>query len=377
MSRSTFAKILLILFILSAISCSFNKKPSGAKVHIVALGLCYEGKNFLESPVRDVVEFTEYYRNILESKNIDYEVYYMLDYAYKEYISDTGYVYISGSDASSSYYPTVANLNSVFDTIKKKSSEKDLLVFLYSGHGTETNSIDELTGDTVWTANDNGALCLRGVEKFNGEMIPSLKLDAYMLPNLVEKLKSLPLSKTVIMDSCFSGALIGSILDGESVGESIGGKGNVYVAQDNFYKVAFESLDEVINFAAVTASRANETSSEVGSYYGEDDGIFNGESHGLLFGSVLEGLGFTHSKVQKFSSVPSAGAENQKIHSSLRSTFDVYGVLPEIAFMKSLEFSTNEIFKISRKANKDYNETYGTTQLTQQHFGPVGIKLAW
>ena len=382
MKKRIFEILSCLLFLLMPLSCSFNKKIEGAKVYIVAIGLCYEGSNALSGPVSDVTEFAEYYRSILESKSIDYEIYYMLDREAEiqtiEVDGKITRVLVKKNDFNSPYYPTVENLNAVLNNIKEKSSEKDLLVFLYSGHGAETSLKDNLTGSPLWGADDNGALVLRKfiTLEIDEESATYLSADEYLLSTLVETLKQMPLSKAVIMDSCFSGNLVGSMLEGESVGESIGSKGESYIGQDNFYKVSFSSLADVTNFAAVTSSRASETSMEVGPPY--DDELFSGETHGLFFGPLLTGLGFTHStKGEPFSKIPSSTSENAKIHSSLSEELSVYGKLPDKAFMNGLEFSTNEIFKIARKANNDYNETYSSSQLTQQHFGPVGIKLAW
>lgn len=365
LQKKFFSKLLFFFLSISLLfSCSFNKKPSGAKVYVVALGLCYPlmSGNYLSAPVSDVVEFTEFYKSCLDTKGIDYEIYYMLDYGTSISLE---------SDVTSPYYPTTTNLISVLQEINTKCTKNDLLVFLYSGHGKESENRE-------WSAKDNGALCLRHVEQEeNRYTLYSQDIEYFYLDDLVSILKDMPLTKAMILDSCFSGSLVGSIIDSEGAGESLGSNGSDYTGQNTVYKIAFDSLQNVSSFGVVTASRANEVSLEIGPLFGSSsESLFGAENHGFLFGNLLVGLGYTHTQDEQFSTVKRSTVKNTKVHSSFRKDYEVNGKLPSIEFMESLEFSTGDLFKIARKANNEYSK-YGASQLTMEHFGPVDIRLLW
>lgn len=369
--------LFVVLFTFSVLSCDINKKPENVKVYIVAVGLNYSATNlYLSFTCDDVVEFASYYRSILAEKGIESEVYYMLDSG--RYNTFEGKWDID-SDVTSPYYPTVQNVKNVLMDIKEKVKPSDLVVFLYSGHGTESREEDE-NGNRIWSSDTNGAFVLRSVAKNNDET-PTVGLS-YLTPHdFVALLKEIPCYRAAVVDSCFSGVIVGKMLDGTDVGETLGSGGYEATGQTTWYNVSFSEINHFTKFGAVTAARASEESVELNPLFGGfSKNVFNGEGHGLMFGSIISGLGLTHNPEDVFDTIYSEAYYKQKgitnIHSSLSRKIDVYGTLPSTSFMESLEFSTKDLFKIARKAAKDADSD-NITQLAMSHFGPIDIRMAW
>lgn len=350
---SIYRKIILLLCVsLLFISCSF-KVNQDVKVHIIAIGVSYlnnqEGVSYLAATPIDAAEFGTYYKCVLDSKQIDNDLYLMLDYGNKT----SGYTE-DYTNRSSSLVPTVNNLNSLLDKLRNTVKPEDLLVFFYSGHG--------FGGNIATTAPENGGLVLlkdaEGIQK-----------QEYNLPSLVEKLRGINCTKTIFLDSCFSGSIGGAI--GSDGSEGFTGDSAQEIGLETVLSQSFNELVKVKDIVAIAGSRANEMSWQISS---KD---FNNEAHGVFTGYMLNKMGLTHSD-NVFYVLPTSSDQSDNVHTSLSTALNVCGDLPHN--ISSWSFSTNDIYEYVYSHIKLISFDVGGIKYNQhltKSMSPCSVLLAW
>lgn len=348
-----FIKLALLINLFAALffvySCSFNI-PSDSKVYIVGIGLNYNSKYRLSGPINDVSEFCTYYKYILDKKGVSNEVFYMLHMIDPQ----TGNDY---TNWNSEYAPSKANIKRLLNSFAygseahKKITQKDLLVIYYSGHGNESTSIDE---------EESGAMCLMSYE---GQTEPEL----YTHKELTEDLKKIEGTVVVISDSCFSGHLAGEVSD---LGSEIY-KGNAYndFGKKGGYSMNFGTLKLVSGIHVLSASQACDVSYEL-----SESDCFNGESHGVFTGFMLQAMGLTHSD-NVFGEVPFFNAQtNGKTHSSLGKTLKVNGTPLSDDKIKNMKLTLNDLYQNGKTYSLFGSYAY---QKAVRNNGPCDIILIW
>lgn len=240
--RSRAAHILLaVILIPVATSCSLRLDilpDKATKVHIVAVALDYRNiGSTLQGTINDVTEFVTAYEYHLEQAGIPYEETLLLQYG-------------ETPDMTRDDYPAPDNLTRALEDIE--AGPDDLILFVYSGHGTW----DEEVGGS--------AIVLAQTED---EMLP-----LFPARRLYELLDSKGCQAIAVIDCCNSGGMNGDWYDAHALAAS------------------FTSLVDDIGYKGVgviTACAEDELSYE----YITDGGQY----HGAFTAELLEYMGWVHS----------------------------------------------------------------------------------
>lgn len=259
--------ILLILLIFTSVACNPNPTDGAKpKVYILSVGIGYQGMfstapgkeydNRLDGTVEDATEFAVAYTNLLEERNIDYEIQYMIqrEGKVKEGAWDNTDVWNNDDPThKSANFPTIDNFKAKLTAIAEDVTEDDLFVLFYSGHG------DGNEEDTA-PSRDGKGLCFISVPETAGT---NGGIDVLSYSDLLTALGGLECRKALIFDCCHSGN-INTPEDEAAYWKNILGEHGLY-----------EST------AVLTAARYSEYS------WSANDVSFDGEAHGWFTGNVL------------------------------------------------------------------------------------------
>ena len=243
--RTIILSFLLCLLVLCSCSQEFSSR---GQVHVILVALDYanSGIGDLGGTTEDALEMGQCLSGIYASRGIGCTLHYMIQ---------------EGADlpASSPSYPTASNILAVLDSIE--TTERDMIVFYFSGHGdieNEAFSIPEPSMITAKPSSDGPELTL---------------LPFRVLAEALEKKKG---TKVALIDCCYAGNLKE---DRPTYARSF-----TQALEDMF---SGRTSDEV---AIICSCADDELSVTVGKY-------FSGhmERHGLFTSSMLEALGWKHS----------------------------------------------------------------------------------
>ena len=244
--------VLLLCTLVLGSSCQLDILPkSDTTVHIIGVALDYYnvGAN-LNGTIRDVTEFITAYEYYLDRAGINYQ---------EKYFIQKG----ETPDMSHEEYPSADNVRSYIRNLDVSS--EDLILFVYSGHGTYD------------TQKEKAAIVLAATEE---EMLPLFYVD-----ELFDLLDSKGCQALAVMDNCNSGGMAENW------------------DKKDMLSGAFESLFEKTKYKGlhvITASSEDELSYEFGSG--------NGETHGAFTYQLLNYMGWFHSDYV-FKTISSCGNE--------------------------------------------------------------------
>jgi hypothetical protein len=176
MKRSPILIAILLLSLL-LFSCElFIEEPQAGKVYAILVALDYSDTNeqaTLGGTIPDAQELNLALKAVTtKSKAIDYYGYLFLQDA-----SPPGTVTIGNTEPVNSL-PNSANLHQAINNLKVVATPNDLIIFTYSGHGSEE-------GELVLATN-----------------------EVYATSNLLDALQEVPGRKIMILDTCYSGVSI-------------------------------------------------------------------------------------------------------------------------------------------------------------------------
>jgi hypothetical protein len=260
MKTKAIAILILFFFLLLLSGCEYlSTEPTKGKVHYVVVALDYENAsniNSLEGPLNDGQEFAAALDSLITSAGrIEGSKFLMV----QEGPSHTN------ETISDSLYPSVDHVTSTIENLVSLTSEDDLTIFFYSGHGEA----------------DTGKLILGTTTGTNTE-------DDRMSPEtLLSLMNTLEGKKLLLIDNCYSGNYV------EESSSSLSG---VYSDYDYYAKYFSDDTYELSDLYVLSASSNNSESWEA--YFIED-----GHQHGYFTYVLLEGLGWPHSHSSDLSTV--------------------------------------------------------------------------
>ena len=239
--------LIVLICLIVFCSCSADISSRG-EVHVVIVALDYANSAIgaLSGTTDDALEMGQCLTSIYASRGIDCTVHYMVQ---------------QGTDipAQSSTYPTASNIIDMIDSIE--TTDRDMLVFYYSGHGEVDNDVFSIHEASMITAKPSEG---------------SLELTTLTFTDLAEALERKKGSKVALIDCCYAGNLR---KDRPSYAKSF-----TQSLQDLMQEASFNEI-------AVLCSSGADELSVTSRYF--SDGI--SEAHGLFTMSVLKALGWNHS----------------------------------------------------------------------------------
>ncbi len=178
--------ICLLLISLTLISCSSDPYAQNRKYHMIAVGYDYKDSapTDLSKDIDDAVQVAKCFES-LSGGNID--IHYILG-------SDTSEISKYGITDYSS--PTTANIQSAINEVMETAMGTDITVFYFSGHGDSANS-SKVSYENGFTQ-----------DLFLATQNSGHTYDEYRITDLFEDLSTIPGTKLIILDSCYSGGAL-------------------------------------------------------------------------------------------------------------------------------------------------------------------------
>jgi hypothetical protein len=260
MKRKSIAILILFFFLLLLSGCEYlSTEPTKGKVHYVVVGLDYENASNITNlggPLNDAREFAAALDSLITSAGkTEGSKFLMVQ-------EDTSY---SNETISNVLYPSVDHVTSTIENLVSLTSEDDLTIFFYSGHG-ETDTGKLVLGTTT------------GINTEEDRMSPEI---------LLSLMNTLNGKKLLLIDNCYSGNYV------EESNSSLSG---VYSDYDYYAKYFSDDTYELLDLYVLSASSNNSQSYEA--YFSEA-----GHKHGYFTYVLLEGLGWPQSHSSDLSSV--------------------------------------------------------------------------
>ena len=274
--------IVIACFIISLFSCTEDRINNKGKVYIVSVSFSYtlndsKKGSLSDTPLNDILELTTVLNNTFSSRGISVEENLLIEYSF-ENSEFNNYLLDDEDNITNEKFPTKENVIKTIENVCKKADKNDLIVLLYSGHGS----------------NEDGSMILADKkikrDASSASFKPTYSRESYLsskeLSSILKKTNSQIL---IIMDSCYSGNFASSY-DNASFGEDITLSG--ILADDekiSLIQSIFTSTLNLPNVSLLCSSSAFQQS-----YAIKGNSPFMGEGHGILIGSLLEELGLQH-----------------------------------------------------------------------------------
>lgn len=270
MKRAILPLATLILLILLSGCELFIEKPEAGKVYAILVALDYydSTQKSLDGTIPDARELNRALEAVTQKAQGEKEYH---GYLFLQDNADTPKdLDIGGVNINS--LPTSEHILKGIEQLKNITTSNDLIIFTYSGHGSEA-------GELLLAAN-----------------------ESFPAPTILDALSKVPGRKLMILDTCFSGL---------SVPES--GASHSTLLNNNiskWYKKYWDSSrytkPEVF---VITASADTESHEDT----------FDGEDHGIFTYALLQGLGWEEKKGSVTTAIPPAAKEKQLTADSLLS----------------------------------------------------------
>mgnify|MGYP000925818868 CR=1 FL=1 len=278
MKRAILPLATLILLIILLSGCElFIEKPEAGKVYAILVALDYKNtteQSSLKGTLPDARELNRAWEAVTAKAQGEKEYH---GYLFLQDNADTPKDLDIGDENVNSL-PTSEHILKAIKTLQSITTSNDLIIFTYSGHGSEAGELLLVTTEAGKTH------------------------KGFPASSILDALSKVPGRKLMILDTCFSGL---------SVPES--GASHSTLLNNNiskWYKKYWDSSrytkPEVF---VITASADTESHEDT----------FDGEDHGIFTYALLQGLGWEEKKGSVTTAIPPAAKEKQLTADSLLS----------------------------------------------------------
>lgn len=184
------SKLIIVISILTAlilISCSSDPYAESRKYHVITVGYDYTDTAAASNLPKDVDDAVQVAKCIYSLSNGNAEIHYILG-------SDTEQISKYGLSTYTS--PTTENIKAAISSVAASAKKEDITFFYFSGHG-DSSYRSKVSYD----------------EGFSQDHIIATKstsgsYDTYPITELLADLDTIPGTKMVIIDSCYSGGVL-------------------------------------------------------------------------------------------------------------------------------------------------------------------------
>jgi hypothetical protein len=278
---------LILLGVICLCSCELQQNIPKGKIYYVGVALDYQNTNVnsLYGTLNDGLELEKALATNAFKVNRNFKSYPLYQQGFSH----------SKETIEKKSYPSVEHIFEAFDDISKQSTDNDITIFYFSGHG----------------AKDEGSILCGTTNQISGRTLLDLnKIDDNFLINpteLKQKLDKIKGKKLIIIDACHSGFFRGNLSTAVDITKEDATLSQCY---EKFFKTPM-NVDESIFLLCAT---------EYNNYSHEPSYMLYSHPHGYFSKALLEGLGWCYGE---------KGIVTHKSVPYLVDNHDVQGILAE------------------------------------------------